>query len=114
MVADLRLLRQLHEENAWHKANDAWLTSLLPVGGLIRVKSSNTHLWVLKTNDCASLCWPAEETEPNLWRKAKAVKELIWYTCFDLNDVEVLSLQVESPKSLFLQERLPTSLLLGI
>ena len=113
LVADLRLLRQLHEENAWHKANDAWLTSLLPVGGLIRVKSSNTHLWVLKTNDCASLCWPAEETEPNLWRKAKAVKELIWYTCFDLNDVEVLSLQVESPKSLFLQERLTTSLLLG-
>ena len=113
LVADLRLLRQLHGENAWHKANDAWNTALLPVGGLIYVKSLNMHLWVLKTNDSAALCWPAEQVEANMWRKAK-VKELTWYTCFDLNDVEVLSVLVESPKSLFLQERLAASLLLGV
>jgi hypothetical protein len=106
LVAEMRLLRQLHDENRWHEANDAWHTSLLPVGGLIRVKSSNQHLWVLKTNDCAALCWPAEQSCANMWRKAKGVKELIWYTCFDIEDVEVLTVRVESPRSLFLQESL--------
>ena len=106
LTAEMRLLRHLHEENLWHKANDAWNTSLLPVGGLIRVRSSNAHLWVLKTNDSAALCWPAEMVSANMWRKAKGVKELTWYTCFDLDDVEVLTVRVESPKSLFLQERL--------
>ena len=106
LVSELRLLRKLHEENLWHKANDAWVTSLLPVGGLIRVKSSNTHLWVLRADDSAALCWPAEQVSANLWRKAKGVKELIWYHCFNLDDVEVLPVRVESPKSLFLQERL--------
>jgi hypothetical protein len=114
LVAELRLFRLLNKKKWWHKVNDAWLTSLLPDGGLIWVKSLNRHLWVLKTNECAALCWPAEQQEPNMWRKAKGVKKLTWYTCFDLDDVEVLSVQVESPKSLFLQERLRTLLLFGL
>jgi hypothetical protein len=105
LTAQMRLLRELSEENLWHKANDAWNTSLLPVGALIRVVSSNTHLWVLKTNDCTALCWPAEQVSVNMWRKAKTAKELTWYTCFDLDDVQVLTVRVESPKSLFLQDR---------
>lgn len=104
LTAQLRLLRTLKENNLWHQANDAWNTALLPVGGLIRVVSSNTHLWVLKTNDCAALCWPAEQVSMNMWRKDPKAKELIWYTCFDLKDVQVLTVRVESPKSLFLQE----------
>lgn len=104
LTAQLRLLRTLSENNLWHQANDAWHTSLLPVGGLIRVVSSNSHLWVLKTNDFAALCWPAEQVSVNMWRKDPAVKELTWYTCFDLGDVQVLTVRVESPQSLFLQE----------
>ena len=105
LVAEMRLMTLLHEENTWHKANDSWLSGLLPVGGLIHVKSSNLYLWVLKAHDCGALCWPAEQVELNMWRKAKGVKELVWYHCFDLDDVEVLSAQVESPMSLFMQEQ---------
>ena len=32
LVAELRLLRHLHAHNMWARANDAWVTSLLPVG----------------------------------------------------------------------------------
>jgi hypothetical protein len=105
LTAQLRLLRTLKEKNLWHQTNDSWNTSLLPVGGLIRVVSTNTHLWVLKTNDYAALCWPAEQVAVNMWRKDPAVKELTWYTCFDIGDVEVLTVRVESPKSLFLQDK---------
>ena len=104
LTAQLRLLRTLEEKHLWHQANDAWNTALLPVGGLIRVHSSNTHLWVLKTNNCAALCWPAEQVSVNMWRKDPNAKELTWYTCFDLDDVQVLTVRVESPKALFLQE----------
>jgi len=114
LVAEMQLMRTLHAKNLWHKANDAWVTSLLPVGGLIRINATMTHQWVLKTNDCSALCWPAEQSSPNMWRKAKGVKKLNWYTCFDLDDVEVLTVRVESPKSLFLQEKVTKSLLLGI
>ena len=106
LTAELRLLRTLNEQHLWHRANDAWLTSLLPKGGLIRVKSlpDSPCLWVLKTNEAAALCWPAEQTAVNMWRKAKSIKELTWYTCFDLDDVEVLTVKVLSPQSLLLQD----------
>ena len=104
LTADLRLMRTLHEGKLWHRANDAWHTSLLPVGGLIRVRSTNQCLWVLKTYDSGALCWPAELMEVNMWRKASNVKELVWYTCFDLEDVEVLQVEVLSPQSLLLQD----------
>jgi hypothetical protein len=39
-----------------------------------------------------------------MWRKDPNAKELTWYTCFDLDDVQVLTVRVESPKALFLQE----------
>ena len=76
LTADLRLLRTLHERNFWHRANDAWQTSLLPVGGVIRVRSMSVCLWVMKTNESAALCWPAEQMELHMWRKAKDIKEL--------------------------------------
>ena len=104
LTADLRLLRTLHERNFWHRANDAWQTSLLPVGGLIRVRSMSVCLWVMKTNESAALCWQAEQMELHMWRKAKDIKELTWYTCFDLEDVEVLQVEILSPQSLILQE----------
>ena len=104
LTAELRLLRTLHEREFWHRANDAWQTSLLPVGGVIRVRSMNVCLWVLKTNESAALCWQAEQMELHMWRKATDIKELTWYTCFDLEDVEVLQVEVLSPQSLFLQE----------
>ena len=68
LTAELRLLRTLNEGNLWHRANDAWLTSLLPIGALIRVKVQHGSpcLWVLKTNESAALCWPAERTAVNM------------------------------------------------
>ena len=105
LVAEMQLMRFLHANDIWHKAGDAWVTGLLPVGGLIRIKASDTYTWVLKTNDCAALCWPAEESSTNMWRKARDVKKLDWYTCFAADEVEVLTARVESPKSLFLQDQ---------
>jgi len=104
LTAELRFLRKLHEGDLWHMAGDAWVTSLLPVGQLIRVVSTNTFLWVLKTNECAALCWPAEQVAMNVWRKDPSATSLSWYTCFDLADVEVLSTKAMSPKSLFVQD----------
>ena len=104
LTAELRLLRTLSESKLWHRANDAWLTSLLPVGGLIRIKPLAKCMWVLKTNESAALLWEAEQTALSMWRKAKFIKELTWYTCFSLDDVEVLSIRILSPQSLFLQD----------
>ena len=33
------------------------------------------------------------------------MNKLDWYTCFDPDEVEVLTARVESPKSLFLQDQ---------
>ena len=44
LTAELRFLRRLNEGNLWHIAGDAWVTSMLPVGQLIRVVSTNTFL----------------------------------------------------------------------
>ena len=105
LTAELRLLRLLHEKNLWHKANDAWLTSLLPVGSLIEVSTlARPMLWVLKTNECAALCWPGEQGDMLSWAPATDNKELEWYTCFDLKDVRVLNLKVLSPLGLRMQD----------
>ena len=104
MTAELRLLRTLHENNLWHRANDAWQTHLLPVGSLVKVCQVAYPLWVLKTNECAALCWPGHQQELHMWRQANEVKELEWYTCFNLDDVKVLELHVLSPQSLMLQD----------
>ena len=105
LVAELRLLRFLHEHNCWNKANDAWLTSLLPVGALIRCSSMIRPLWVLKTNTCAALSWPAIETEKNMWEMDLDVKELTWYTCTNLDEVTVFPTRAASPLSLRMQAR---------
>lgn len=104
LTSELRLLRTLREKKLWCRANDAWVTALLPLGGLVHIKEWNRHVWILKTNEAAALCWPAEECARRMWRKARHVKELLWYTCFDLDEVEVLSVRVESPMALRLKD----------
>ena len=89
LVAELRLLRHLHAHNMWAKANDAWITSFLPVGGLIRIKSAKVSAFVLKTNECAALTWPAEEVARHVWRKSAAISQLEWRVVFSPDDVEV-------------------------
>ena len=82
LVAELRLLRHLHAHDMWARANDAWITSLLPVGGLIRIKSVKVYAFVLKTNECAALTWPAEEVVRHVWRKKAAISQLEWHVIF--------------------------------
>ena len=55
-VAELRFMRTLHEANLWHRAGDAWVTGLLPKGGLIHLKKEGAHVFVLKAYDVAALC----------------------------------------------------------
>ena len=101
LVAELQLMRTMHEHNLWHRVNDAWVTGLLPKGGLIHIKSKAVYVFVLKAYDCAALCWPAEQLSPNLWRKARDFGSLQWHTVFDLDDVEVLLVKYLSPVHLF-------------
>ena len=103
LCAELQFLRVLHEGNLWHKANDCWVTSFLPPGGLIHVKSSNEHLYVLKTFWCSALCWPAEQDDKGMWRKARGCRALVWRTVFAAEDVEVYPLQWKSPLRMFLE-----------
>jgi len=102
LAADLRLLRVLNANNWWHRIGDAWVTGLLPVHSLIRIKSSNEHVFVLKSNESAALCWPAERLSAisRIWRKRLDIKELSWHVIFNLDDVEVLPTEYRSPLAL--------------
>ena len=104
LVAELRLLRHLHAHDMWARANDAWITSLLPVGGLIRIKSVKVYAFVLKTNECAALTWPAEEVARHVWRKSAAISQLEWRVVFSHDDVEVLPTRYWSPLHARLKE----------
>jgi hypothetical protein len=104
LVAEMRLLRLLNEHNLWNRANDAWQTALLPIGALVRAKSMAQVLWILKTNECAALCWPAIEVDKGVWAKSKKLKELVWYTCFNIDEVEVFNVKVCSPMHLRLKD----------
>ena len=69
LVAELRLMGYLHENNMWGRVNDAWVTGLLPVGALIHIVPRKARCFVLKTHAAAALTWPAEEIAPRVWRK---------------------------------------------
>ena len=73
LVAELQLLRLLHTQNLWHRAGDAWHTSLLPKGARIQIMAENLYTCVLKTNESAALCWEAERVQVSLWRKSENV-----------------------------------------
>ena len=66
----------LHENNMWGRVNDAWVTSLLPVGALVHIVPRKAKVLVLKTNAAAALCWPAGEVAHCVWRKS--LGSLLW------------------------------------
>ena len=107
LVAELRFVRLLMAARFWHKASDAWVTALLPKGGLIRVKKTGEFAFVLKAYDCASLCWPATMVAPNVWEKSDTMQTLRWETIFNDSEVEVLPTAYRSPTHSFLEERRP-------
>ena len=71
LVAELRLLRHLHAQNMWARANDSWITGVLPVGALIHIMPLKVYTFVFKANACAAITWPAEEVAPRVWRTKK-------------------------------------------
>ena len=105
LCAELQFLRVLHEGDCWDKVNDCWVTSFLPPGGLVRIKSTNEVLFVLKVYWCSALCWPAEKECEGVRRKAGGCRSLVWKTVFDGDDVEVFPLQWASPVRVYLQAR---------
>ena len=104
LISELQLLRLLNARGCWERVGDAWKTSLLPVGALICVKATNEHLFVLKTNEAAALCWPAEQVQVNMWRKARTIKTLTWLTIFDFDEVDVLPTEYWSPERAFFED----------
>lgn len=104
LISELQLLRLLHERDCWERVGDAWKTSLLPVGALIYVKAKNEYLFVLKTNDAAALCWPAEQIAVNMWRKTRNIRTLTWLTIFDFDEVDVLPTDYWSPERGFFED----------
>ena len=104
LCAELQFLRVLHEGDLWAKANDCWVTGFLPPGGLVRIKSLNEMVFVLKTFWCSALCWPAECECEGVWRKARGCTSLVWRTVFDAEDVEVYPVRWKSPVRMFLED----------
>jgi len=104
LVAELRLLRHLHEHGMWGRVNDAWVTNLLPVGALIHIVPRKARVFVLKTNASAALTWPAEEIAPRVWRKKPGIEALEWHTIFNVKDVEVLRTRYWSPLHLRVED----------
>jgi len=104
LVAELRLMGYLHENNMWGRVNDAWVTSLLPVGALVHILSRKRKVFVLKTNAAAALCWPAEEVAPRVWRRQAGIEALEWHTIFSVNDVDVYTTRYWSPLRLQLED----------
>ena len=104
LVAELRLMGYLHENNMWGRVNDAWVTSLLPVGALVHILSRKKKVFVLKTNAAAALCWPAEEVAPRVWRKKPGIEALERHTIFSVVDVEVYTIRHWSPLRLRMED----------
>ena len=94
----------LHENNMWGRVNDAWVTSLLPVGALVHIVPRKAKVFVLKTNAAAALCWPAEEVAHRVWRKKPGVAALEWHSIFNVADVEVFTTRYWSPLRLQLED----------
>jgi hypothetical protein len=106
LVAELVFMRTLRAKTLWHLAGSAWVTGLLPHGGLVYLKDDRRHIFVLKTYNIAALCWPAEQVAVNLWRKARNCNGLEWVTIFDVDAVSVQPLAYTSPLHLFLEDLL--------
>ncbi|CAK0851988.1 unnamed protein product [Prorocentrum cordatum] len=100
----MAFLRVLHENNWWHKANDAWICGLLPQGGLVRFKATGEMMFIVKAYSCAALCWPAEEESPGMWRKAKDCASLVWKVVFGEDEVEIFPCSWKSPIRLFTED----------
>ena len=103
LTAELRLMGYLHENNMWGRVNDAWVTSLLPVGALVHIVPRKARVWVLKTNAAAALCWPAEEVAHRVWRKKLGIAVLERHTIFNVADEEVLTTRYWPPLRLQLE-----------
>ena len=101
----MRFLRHLKAHNVWAKANDAWITGLLPRGGLIHLKALGLHTFVVKPYHCAALTWAAQEVGPNVWRKDPSICALEWHTIFSADDVEVLPTKFVSPMHLRVKDQ---------
>jgi len=106
LVAELVFFRTLRAKEFWHMAGSAWVTGLLPHGGLVHLKYDRRHVFVVKTYNIAALCWPAEQVKVNLWRKARNCVGLEWITIFDSESVEVHPVAYSSPLRLFLEDLL--------
>ena len=104
LTAELRLMGYLHENTMWGRVNDAWVTSLLPVGALVHIVPRKARVWVLKTNAAAALCWPAEEVAHRVWRKKPGIAALEWHSIFSVADVEVYTTRHWSPLRLHLED----------
>ena len=102
-VADHVFLKILHEEGAWDKANDAWQSQLMPIGGLVRRQDGYHGIVVNVYQDCF-FTWPAVEIKPLVWREDHSAARLRYHACFNLDDWRVLPTQVVSPVRLFLED----------
>ena len=101
-ISHMMLLRQLHETGEWRKADTAWHAQLLPEGVIIKNKKSGLLYMNLKVLDVASLAWPVQETEPDVYELDLGVSRLSWCFAFSLDDYDVVPTIVLSPLHMLL------------
>jgi len=97
------LLRDMHEHGRWHQVDDACNAGLLPEGGLV-VSALGQASFVVKAYPAAALLWPATQLEIGMWDYDMEVTELVWATCYNINDFKQIPLVSCSPLRLFVQD----------
>jgi hypothetical protein len=120
-IAGLALLRTLDEGNLYADVGTSWMTAFLPKGQLIKqikaagdLKIEHENFWVLKTNEFAALCWPAEEVADGIWEKKRGIKSLFYYSLFDFDHVRFLETKRKSPLNLCIEDFANVSLQFNI
>ncbi len=105
MYAELFLMRNMNENDLWHRVDDAWHAAFLPQGGLVRRRSSDEAFFVVRAYEVACVVWPAEQAPPSLWKHKSSASSLTWIAVFDLEDLEEIPVEWASPLHMFLEER---------
>lgn len=96
MFAEMQLITVLHSSSALHKADDAWLATLLPLSQWVVQVATGEHLFVCAARSVAALAWPGRE-RAGLLQFDDSISELKWLVCTDLSQYQVQPVATQSP-----------------
>lgn len=105
LYAEMFLMTTLYKKDLFHRADDAWQAELMPLGGLVRRKSDECTVFVVRNYSVACLCWPAKMSLWNIWTHDESASSLMWLEVLDINDFEEIPLDTVCPMHMFVLDR---------